>query len=1180
MSGRDSNFLQASIPRRIARETAEGPRRRAAGRAGGPALRLTRILAAVASAAALTAVMGLVGAAEADQVVSDLRAAAAAPLAGSQGAFGDGGTVTAVADQQGVDIRWQSESAAPGGFAIERGSRFRGRIASAEVARLPAGATAWRDPVKKGRFHYRVVARDADGATIAASDVVTVDVHVRQFDAAGTELPYDQPAIFVSKNRDLLDTADSLPPYPAVVVPSGDQRIDCLLDGSCIPGPDVTYSFATATGATPMSDGIKNNMRQVFAMVSTITTLSFREADWPAGDSHITITKYPPEAGGYAWGGSGMIGLNGAYDHASSTSGFQSPPGSHGYQALIHELGHNLGLKHTFDGEIHPPPGQENQSYTVMSYNFDTNEPATFMLNDVLALRYLYGTKSHRAADTPYRLIATSQYGINAETFYATTWVTKHCIWDTAGIDLLDASGLPASGGYRFDLRPGGFVSATAVFNGGPSPTIANGCAIDDGATIERIRATTSNDLILLAPGPNVVSGFPADRNTGNDVIEEAESQDTLDLSAYAAAQVTSARSGDDLVLTLGANGSVRVVGYYAGHQIRIKYAGTNGAPVANPIAISTDKDLPVDLALSGSDPEGDPLIFRVKTPPAHGTVSGDGATVTYTPAPGWWGTDSFTYTANDWRDASPEATVTITVRYVNHPAVVSAGRNRSFALPTQTITLKGSASDPEGQPLTLIWTKLSGPGAVTFGTPTQATTTATFAVAGDYALELSANDGNSTARSTTQVNVYPRVTAVPGADVNGGEPPLTVRFTGGVSGGDPGAPPLVFDAAKFVMYSTWYDSGGTVTTSGDSASVTLVNNVHKSHPLAAACAITPETMLEFDFNSSVQGSFHVIGLDSKSMVQFGSDFYPYQLYGTDYMGNADRTYNDYADCAPAIRHYSISLADYVGYRATHLLLLNNGAGSNSTYARVQIVERGDSLGYRYAWDFDGDGMTDSTERNPTHVYPAAGTYTVSLTVSDGYASDTKTRVVTVGPLDEIVIPLSAGYNLIAPPLIPAAPLTAEGWAQQINGQSPTPICTSVIGYSGGAFVTHPAGTAVNNFRIEVAQGYFLRCAAGGAWRAKGFRFVASSAVVPLETGYNLIGLPVEPVPADKYSAEGAGQEINAQGGGATQLIDYDTALGQFVTHPVGTAVSNFTLALGRGYFVRCTKGSTWLVSR
>jgi PKD repeat protein len=38
---------------------------------------------------------------------------------------------------------------------------------------------------------------------------------------------------------------------------------------------------------------------------------------------------------------------------------------------------------------------------------------------------------------------------------------------------------------------------------------------------------------------------------------------------------------------------------------------------------------------------------------------------------------------------------------------------------------------------------------------------------------------------------------------------------------------------------------------------------------------------------------------------------------------------------------------------------------------------------WTFAWDFDGDMSTDSTDQNPSHVYSEPGTYTVKLTVTD-----------------------------------------------------------------------------------------------------------------------------------------------------------------------------------------------------
>jgi PKD repeat protein len=54
----------------------------------------------------------------------------------------------------------------------------------------------------------------------------------------------------------------------------------------------------------------------------------------------------------------------------------------------------------------------------------------------------------------------------------------------------------------------------------------------------------------------------------------------------------------------------------------------------------------------------------------------------------------------------------------------------------------------------------------------------------------------------------------------------------------------------------------------------------------------------------------------------------------------------------------------------------------------------GDTLTYRWDW---GDGSAVSTTTSPSHTFPAAGTYTVTLTVTDGWGkANSTTRAVTV----------------------------------------------------------------------------------------------------------------------------------------------------------------------------------------
>ena len=50
-----------------------------------------------------------------------------------------------------------------------------------------------------------------------------------------------------------------------------------------------------------------------------------------------------------------------------------------------------------------------------------------------------------------------------------------------------------------------------------------------------------------------------------------------------------------------------------------------------------------------------------------------------------------------------------------------------------------------------------------------------------------------------------------------------------------------------------------------------------------------------------------------------------------------------------------------------------------------------------YSWDFDGDDVEDSTDQNPVYEYTENGTYTVTLTVSDGTDTDDETEDIIVG---------------------------------------------------------------------------------------------------------------------------------------------------------------------------------------
>ena len=91
-----------------------------------------------------------------------------------------------------------------------------------------------------------------------------------------------------------------------------------------------------------------------------------------------------------------------------------------------------------------------------------------------------------------------------------------------------------------------------------------------------------------------------------------------------------------------------------------------------------------------------------------------------------------------------------------NRAPVVDAGPDATVTMPASA-SLAGTASDdglPAGSALAVTWSKVSGPGTVSFGDANAAATSASFSAAGDYVLRLGATDGELSTNDTTTVHV------------------------------------------------------------------------------------------------------------------------------------------------------------------------------------------------------------------------------------------------------------------------------------------------------------------------------------------------------------------------------------------------------------------------------------------
>ncbi|WP_250028212.1 Ig-like domain-containing protein [Paractinoplanes maris] len=137
----------------------------------------------------------------------------------------------------------------------------------------------------------------------------------------------------------------------------------------------------------------------------------------------------------------------------------------------------------------------------------------------------------------------------------------------------------------------------------------------------------------------------------------------------------------------------------------------TNGVPVAQPdsVTVPAGTAATIDVLANDRDPNNDPLTVTIDVAPAHGTATvGANGRVTYTPAAGYLGTDSFHYTVDDGRGGTAGATVTAGV-------VNTAPEARDDAVTTDTdtavvITPLGNDHDLNGDALQV--TAITAPGS------------------------------------------------------------------------------------------------------------------------------------------------------------------------------------------------------------------------------------------------------------------------------------------------------------------------------------------------------------------------------------------------------------------------------------------------------------------------------------
>jgi serralysin len=300
---------------------------------------------------------------------------------------------------------------------------------------------------------------------------------------------------------------------------SGLIHIDALLDT----GPDwnyltpagntILYTFSVAAGNETGQNGQiafsasqQAGARAAFATLAALTGITFTEtANGLAADVHLASVDISGS------NTSGLCSWNSSYSYSGNTlttydaqayvyldsaefgvTNANLTPGTNGYQTLLHELGHMMGLKHPFQGSITLPAGDDNTANTLLSYTNVGGPYADFSPYDIAALKWLYGGDGLGGA-----------LGINSTG--GGRYIAGTSFGDTlsggAGNDRLEGDGgddtLNGGGGTDTAVFRGNYASYTVLDLGGGTLRVTGADGVD---TLHSIEVLKFDDQSVQAP--------------------------------------------------------------------------------------------------------------------------------------------------------------------------------------------------------------------------------------------------------------------------------------------------------------------------------------------------------------------------------------------------------------------------------------------------------------------------------------------------------------------------------------------------------------------------------------------------------------------------------------------------------------------------------------------------------
>jgi hypothetical protein len=138
----------------------------------------------------------------------------------------------------------------------------------------------------------------------------------------------------------------------------------------------------------------------------------------------------------------------------------------------------------------------------------------------------------------------------------------------------------------------------------------------------------------------------------------------------------------------------------------------TGAAPVPSPAQLSFSEDQSVRSRLIATDADDDALTFAIGRPPAHATVTLDGATGVFElrPAANYFGADTFEFTVTDGHGNQSSAQVAIEIKPMADPPAIDATAIPAVVAAGSEARIPVAVTDPDGDAVTLAVSQVGGP--------------------------------------------------------------------------------------------------------------------------------------------------------------------------------------------------------------------------------------------------------------------------------------------------------------------------------------------------------------------------------------------------------------------------------------------------------------------------------------